>query len=149
MAKSSLEKRLRWAEGKLKKWLARHGVELPLVNIIVDPSLEEETLATHRHLDTIVVRETSVPESVIAHELVHIAQRTLEQFRGFRLLYTLLAEGLAEWVTKQLYPQHEVKYPIGYRLIELLVETDKRVIDDLLRLNDLPLVPENVEAMLR
>jgi len=43
-----------------------------------------------------------VPESDIAHELVHIAQGTLEQFRGFRLLYTVLVEGLADWVVKQL-----------------------------------------------
>lgn len=89
-----------------------------------------------------------MPESVIAHELVHIAQGTLEQFRGFRLLYVLLAEGLADWVAKRLYPEHEVKYLIGYRLMELLIAADKEVIGDLLRLNDLPLVPEDVDTIL-
>ena len=95
-----------------------------------------------------MVREASVLESVIAHELVHIAQGTLEQFRGFRLLYTLLAEGLAEWVTKALYEEHEVKYEAGYRLLALLVATDEGSVSGLLRLNDLPLRPEDVEAIL-
>jgi len=96
----------------------------------------------------VVVRETSVPESVIAHELVHIAQGTLEQFRSFHLLYTLLAEGLADWVAKQLYPEHEVKYQAGYRLIELLMAADESSMGDLLRMNELSLVPEDVEAIL-
>ncbi len=72
----------------------------------------------------------------------------MEQFRGFRLLYTLLAEGLADWVAKNLYPEHEVKYGAGHRLIALLVGADERVIGDLLRLNHLPLVPEDVDIIL-
>ncbi|MGB9776392.1 MAG: hypothetical protein ACPL7C_07550, partial [Anaerolineae bacterium] len=67
---------------------------------------------------------------------------------GFRLLYTLLAEGLADWVAKRLYPEHEVKYEIGYRLIALLVDADEGAIGDLLRLNEMPLVPGDVEAIL-
>jgi len=72
----------------------------------------------------------------------------LEQFRGFRLLYTILVERLADWVAKQLYPEHEVKYQDGYRLIELLMAADESSIGDLLRLNELSLVPEDVEAIL-
>lgn len=120
----------------------------PPASIILDPELDAGTVATHRYPATVVVREASVPESVIAHELVHITQGTLEQFRGFRLLYGLLAEGLAEWVAKGLYPEHELRYQAGYRLIELLVATDEGAIGDLLRLNDLPLVPGDVEAIL-
>jgi len=148
MAESSLEGLLREAERRVREYLARYGSKLPSTRIVLDPELGEETLATHRYPATVVVREASVPESVIAHELVHIAQGTLEQFRGFRLLYTLLAEGLADWVTKQVYPEHEVKYQAGYRLIELLVEADEGAIGDLLRLNHLPLVPEDVETIL-
>lgn len=148
MAESDLERRLHRAESKVKEYLARYGGELPATHIVLEPELGEETLATHRYPATVVVREASVPESVIAHELVHIAQGTLEQFRGFRLLYTLLAEGLADWVARWLYPEHEVKYPAGYRLIELLIEADPEVIGDLLRLNDLPLVPEDVDSIL-
>jgi hypothetical protein len=72
----------------------------------------------------------------------------LEQFRGLRLLYTVLAEGLADWVAKQLYPEHEVRYQAGHRLIELLMAADESSIGDLLRLNELSLVPEDVEAIL-
>ncbi len=132
----------------MREYLARYGGALPSTRVVLDPALGEETLATHHYPATVVVREAPVPESVIAHELVHIAQGTLEQFRGFRLLYTLLAEGLAEWVAKVLYSKHEVKYEAGYRLIELLVAVDEKVIGDLLRLNDLPLVPEDVETIL-
>lgn len=147
MGDSNSEQRLRRAEERVREYLDRYGGELPSLDILLDPELDEETMATNRYPGTVVVRETSVSESVIAHELVHIAQRTLEQFRGFRLLYVLLAEGLADWVARQLYPEHEVKYQAGYRLVELLVEADERVIGDLLRLNHLPLVPEDVEAI--
>lgn len=148
MAESSLEGLLRGAERRVREHLARYGGKLPSTRIVLDAELGEETLATYRHPDMVVVREASVPESVIAHELVHIAQGTLEQFRGFRLLYVLLTEGLADWVAKQLYPEHEVKYQAGYRLVELLRAADEEAIGDLLRLNHLPLVPEDVEAIL-
>lgn len=148
MGDSNLEQRLYRAEERVREYLDRYGGELPSLDILLDPELDEETIATNRHPGTVVVREASVPEPVIAHELVHIAQGTLEQFRGFRLLYTLLAEGLAEWVAKALYPEHEVKYQAGYRLMELLVEADKEVIGDLLRLNHLPLLPEDVDIIL-
>ena len=143
-----MEQRLRRAEERVREYLDRYGGELPSLDILLDPELDEETMATHRYPGTVVVRESSMPESVIAHELVHIAQGTLEQFRSFRLLYTLLAEGLAEWVAKALYPEHEVKYQAGYRLMELLVAANERCIGDLLRLHDLPLVPEDVKAIL-
>jgi len=143
-----LEQRLRRAEEKVREYLDRYGGEFPSLDILLDPELDEETMATNRYPGTVVVREASVPESVIAHELVHIAQGTLEQFRGFRLLYTLLGEGLADWVTKALYPEHEVKYQAGYRLVELLRAADEGAIGDLLRLNHLPLVPEDVETIL-
>jgi len=143
-----LEGRLRRAEKRVREYLARYGCDFPPTRIVHEPELHEGTLATHRPPGTVVVRKAFVPESVIAHELVHIAQGTLEHFRGFRLLYTLLTEGLADWVAKQLYPEHEVKYPAGYRLIELLVEADEGSIGDLLRLNGLPLMPEDVETIL-
>ncbi len=143
-----LQEQLRRAEERVGGVLAQHGGGLPSISIAVEPELGEDALATHRYPATVVVRDASVPDSVIAHELVHIAQGTLEQFRGFRLLYTLLAEGLAEWVAKRLYPHHEVKYGAGYRLVALLVETDARSIAGLLRLNDLPLTSEDVETIL-
>lgn len=143
-----LEQKLRRAEERVREYLARYRVQLPSASIVLDPELEEGMVATHRYPSTVVVREALVSESVIAHELVHIAQGTLEQFRGFRLLYGLLAEGLAEWVAKGLYPEHELKYEAGYRLIELLVTVDEEAIGDLLRLNNLPLVPGDVEVIL-
>lgn len=148
MGDSNSEQRLRRAEERVREYLDRYGGELPSLDILLDPELDEETMATNRYPGTVVVRETSVSESVIAHELVHIAQRTLEQFRGFRLLYTLLAEGLADWVARQLYPEHEVKYQAGYRLVELLRAADEEAIGNLLRLNHLPLVPEDVDIIL-
>jgi len=148
MKESGLERLLRGAQMRLREYLSRYGGKLPSTRIILDPELGEETLATHRYPNIVVVREPLVPESVIAHELVHIAQGTLEQFRGFQLLYTLLAEGLADWGAKQLYPEHEVKYEAGHRLVQLLVETDKAVIGDLLQLNEMPLMPGDLEAIL-
>jgi hypothetical protein len=145
---SALEEKLHQAEEKVRTFLARHGVELATAHIVLDAGLDKGALATHRYPATVVVRDASVPESVIAHELVHIAQGTLEQFRGFQLLYSLLAEGLADWVAKQLYPDHPVKYQDGYRLIELVVTVDAGAVGDALRLHQVRLEPGDLDAIL-
>ena len=145
---SDLDQKLRDAEARMNAYLAQHGGELSTLQILLEPDLEEGILATHRYPGTVAVREPSVPESVVAHELVHVAQGTLAQFRGFRLLYTLLAEGLADWVTKTLYAEHEVKYQAGFRLIACLVGDDESAVGDLLRLHELQLVPEDVDTIL-
>ena len=72
----------------------------------------------------------------------------MEQFRSFQSLYTLLVEGLADWVAKQLYPEHEVRYQAGHRLIELLLADDESSVGGLFRLNDLSLVAQDMEAIL-
>jgi hypothetical protein len=148
MEEFDLEGRFPRTEGRVKGHLVRCGCFIPSTRIVRHPELDEGTLATHRNPGTVVVRETSVPESVIAHELVHIAQGTLEQFRSFQSLYTLLVEGLADWVAKQLYPEHEVKYQAGHRLIELLLADDGSSVGGLFRLNDLSLVAQDMEAIL-
>jgi len=148
MEEFDLEGRLQRAEGRVKGHLVRCGCFIPSTRIVRDPELDEDTLAAHRYPGTMVVRETSVPESVIAHELVHIAQGTLEQFRSFQSLYTLLVEGLADWVAKQLYPEHEVRYQAGHRLVELLLADDESSVGGLFRLNDLSLVAQDMEAIL-
>ena len=145
---SGLEQKLRDAEARVSAYLAQHGGELPTLKIVLEPDLEEGTLATHRYPGTVAVREPSLPESVVAHELVHIAQGTLAQFRGFRLFYTLLAEGLADWVIKILYPEHQVKYQAGHRLVACLVRADEGIVSDLVRLHELRLVPEDVDDIL-
>lgn len=73
-----LQERLQRAEERVKEWLTRYVVALPAVRIAVEPRLGEGALATHRYPATVVVRDESVAESVIAHELAHIAQGTLE-----------------------------------------------------------------------
>lgn len=95
-----------------------------------------------------LVKSADTPESIIAHEWVHMVQGTLEYFRGFRLLYVPLAEGLAEFVTKELYPDHVVKYPAGYELVATLIASVPEVIGELLQLNHLPLIPEDVDTIL-
>ncbi|MBI3989391.1 MAG: hypothetical protein HY347_07215, partial [candidate division NC10 bacterium] len=69
---------MRRAEERVRTYLAGYGIRVPSASIILDPELEEGTVATHRYPAAVVVREASVPESVIVHELVHIAQGTLE-----------------------------------------------------------------------
>jgi len=141
-----LQEKFASATQKVSEYLAPFGIPQIAARIEIDETLD--ALATHRYPDTVVVKDASVPESVIAHELVHIAQGTLEYFRGFRLLYTLLAEGLAEFIAKELYPDHEIKYPFGYELIAALVEVDRGVIGQLLHLNSLPLGPGDLDRIL-
>jgi len=148
MEEFDLEGRFPTTEGRVKGHLVRCGCFIPSTRIVRDLELDEDTLAAHRYPGTMVVRETSVPESVIARELVHIAQGTLEQFRSFQSLYTLLVEGLADWVAKQFYPEHEVRYQAGHRLIELLLADDESSVGGLFRLNDLSLVAQDMEAIL-
>jgi hypothetical protein len=136
------------AREKVRAFLAPYDGQVPDGHIEIDETLDESALAVHRYPDTVAVRSADVPESVIAHELVHVAQHTLEQFGGFHLLYVLLAEGLAEFVAKSLYPEHVVKYAPGYEAISLLVEVVPGAIGDLLRINDLPLTPADTEGIL-
>lgn len=143
-----LEQRFSRALARVRAFLAPYGAKMPAGQIEVDEKLEEPALGTHHYPDTVVVKSPDVPESVIAHELVHVAQHTLEQFRGFRLLYVLLAEGLAEFVAKLLYPEHEVKYVPAYETVSLLVEAVPDVIGNVLHINDLPLTPDDVERIL-
>jgi hypothetical protein len=148
MEEFDLEGRFPRTEGRVKGHLVLCGCFIPSTRIVRDPELDEDTLVTDRYPGTVVVRETSVPESDIAHELVHLAQGTSEQFPSFQSLYTLLVEGLADWVAKQLYPEHEVKYQAGHRLIELLLANDESSVGGLFRLNDLSLVAQDMEAIL-
>jgi len=143
-----LERRFSRATTKVRAFLAPYGAKMPAAQIEVDEKLEEPALGTHHYPDTVIVKSPDVPESVIAHELVHVAQHTSEQFRGFRLLYVLLAEGLAEFVARSLYPEHVVKYAPGYETVSLLVEAAPDVIGDLLRINTLSLTPDDVERIL-
>jgi hypothetical protein len=143
-----LNRRFVQAREKVRAFLAPYGGDIPTGWVEADGTLGESALATHRYPDTVVVRRPDVPESVLAHELVHIAQRTLEQFLGFRLLYVLLAEGLAEFVAKSLYPEHTVKYVVGHKVVSLLVESVPDVIGDLLCINGLSLTPGDVESIL-
>jgi hypothetical protein len=146
--KKSLEQKFISAKEKVNAYLAPYRVCLSEGQIIVDKTVDEHTLATHRYPDTVLVKSADVPESIIAHEWIHVVQGTLEYFQGFRLLYVLLAEGLAEFVTKELYPDHVVKYPTGYELIATLIANDSEVIGELLRLNHLSLIPEDVDTIL-
>jgi len=136
------------AKAKVDAYLAPHGGRKLKGRIEVDETLDMGSLAAHCYPDIVLVKSTDIAESVIAHEWVHVVQGTLEHFRGFRLLYVLLAEGLAEFVTKELYPDHVVKYPAGYELVATLIANEPRVIEELLQLNNLPLIPEDVDAIL-
>lgn len=143
-----LEERLRAVESKVAAFLTACRCALPRTRIAVDTDLGEDALASHRHPATVVVRSAAVSESVIAHELVHIAQQTLERFGGFRLLYTLLAEGVADWIAKVLYPRHEIRYVRGYELVAVLAEATRDVIGELLRVHDLRVRPEDFDRIL-
>ena len=141
-----LQEKLARARRKVSEYLTPFGV--PRLAARVETNEKLDALATHRYPDTVVVKDATVPESVIAHELFHIVQQTLEYFRGFRLLYTLLAEGLAEFIARELYPDHEIKYPSGYELITVLVGVDRELIGEILHLNGLPLGLEDLDRIL-
>ena len=83
--------------------------------------LGNNSLASWEHPNKILVKSYDVPESVIAHELVHVLQGTLETFAGFKYLYTLPSEGLAEFVAKPLYPEHEIRYATHHRMVAFLL----------------------------
>lgn len=136
------------AKDKVDVYLAPHGGRKLKGRIKVDETLDMYSLAAHCYPDIVLVKSADIAEAIIAHEWVHVVQGTLEYFRGFRLLYVLLAEGLAEFVTKELYPDHVVKYPAGYELVATLVANDPEVIGGLLQLNNLPLIPEDVDTIL-
>lgn len=145
---NELEAKFARAKDRVDAYLEPYGGRKLEGRIKVDETLDMYSLAAHCYPDVVLVKSADIAESIIAHEWVHVVQGTLEYFRGFRLLDVLLAEGLAEFVTKELYPDHVVKYLAGYELVATLVASDPEVIGGLLQLNNLPLIPEDVDTIL-
>lgn len=143
-----LQFKLASAQQKVNEFLQKYQLFINECHIKVNPEIGEDTLATWRRPCTVVVKKPDVPESVIAHELVHILQQTLEVFAGYRWLYTLLSEGLAEFIAQKLYPEHEIKHELGHNLVGILYALDKDVVKEIIQLDSLKLTPQDIDLVL-
>lgn len=144
---NALEAKLTRAKAKVDTYLEPHGGRKLEGRIEIDETLDGSATISLRN--TVYVKSADIAESIIAHEWVHIVQEGWEILRGFPLLYLQLSEGLAEFVAKELYPEHKVvAYQAGYKLVATLVANDPRVIGELLQVSNLPLIPEDVDAIL-
>lgn len=143
-----LENKLKNATLKLYIFFKKFNIKVPKCEIEIDKKLDKHTLATHRYPNKIVVKNLRVPESVICHELVHRIQKTLEFPSMFKYLYTCLAEGMAEFITKILYPSHKVKYLLEEKLFRILFSVDEDVIKEILNLNNFKMSSQEFESML-
>ena len=148
MDRSKLQVKLRRVEKAINAFLAPYNLKIERCEIEIGESLEEGALASHRYPNRILVKREDVAESIVAHELVHVVQGTLEVFKGFRWLYSLLSEGLAEFIAKSLYPEHDVKYELHYELISILYGIDRNIVEEIVNINYLPLSPSDVDELL-
>lgn len=144
-----LEDKLKNATSKLHTFFKKFRINVPKCNIEIDKKLDKYTLATHRYPNRIVVRNAQISESVICHELIHRIQRTLESPCMFKYLYTSLAEGMAEFITKALYSSHRVKYPLEEKLFRTLFSVNRNVIRETMHLNNFKMSSQEFESMLK
>jgi len=145
---AELSFKLASAQQKVNKFFQKYKLSIDECQIKVDPEIGEGTLATWQRPCMVVVKKPDVPESVIAHELVHILQQTLEVFAGYRWLYTLLSEGLAEFIAQKLYPEHEIKHKLGYDLVCILCSLDEDIVKEIIQLDSLKLTPQDIDLLL-
>lgn len=145
MTKKELRIKFQRAKKAVNDFLASYDLKIGECEIRVDESAE----GTHyEHPKHIIVQNEDVPESVIAHDLIHVVQQTLEVFKGFKWLYHLLSEGLAEFVAKLTFPHHAVKYKVHHELVSLLYALDKSIVKDLITLDSMQLSPDDVDTIL-
>jgi len=145
---AELSFKLASAQQKVNEFLQKYQLFIGECQIKVDPEVGEGTLATWQRPCVVVVKKPDVPESVIAHELVHILQQTLEVFAGYRWLYALLSEGLAEFIAQKLYPEHKIKHKLGRDLISVLYALDKNIVKEIIWLDNLKLAPQDIDLLL-
>jgi len=145
---TELSFKLTSAQQKVNEFLQKYQLFVDKCQIKVDPEIGEATLATWQRPNVVAVKKPDIPESVIAHELVHILQQTLEVFAGYRWLYTLLSEGLAEFIAQKLYPEHEIKHKLGHDLICILYALDEDIVKEIIRLDSLKLIPQDIDLLL-
>ena len=68
MEPTNIRETLQRAEERVRNYLARHGVELPQVSIVIDHELEKGALATHRYPATVVAWRGDTGVEVPARE---------------------------------------------------------------------------------
>lgn len=143
----TLKDKLRRTSSKLRQFLKKYDIKVPNCRIEIDKNLDKSTLATHFYPNKIIVKDLSVPESVICHELIHRVQNTLESPKMFRYIYTILSEGMAEFISKTLYPNHKVKYRLEKQLFETLFSIDRNVIKEVIELNNFKINSKEFELI--
>jgi len=145
---SFLEEKLKRAEKNVNRFLKDFELRLEDCKIEKRDYLGNNSLASWKRPKKILVKNDDTPESIIAHELIHVLQGTFETFRGFKYLYKLLSEGLAEFVAKWAYPEHEVKYKLHYQMVVILYEIDASIVREIITLDYISLLPEDIDILL-
>lgn len=146
----NIKVKFRHAKKKLDKFLKNYDMEVGECDIKIVPELDTETFATRRYPNLILLKRKETPETLLQRELIHFIQKTLRCPDIFVYVYTVLAEGLADFITKTLYSRYKIKYPIGYKIVELLFAIDdKYTITNLFNINSLPLIPNDVSILMK
>jgi len=136
---ADLRSKFKSAEKKVSRYLKKHGFVLSKCIILFNDELEEECIADKGYPNRILVSHKNVAESAIAHQLVNIAQDKLITPVNIKYLYSLIAEGLSDYVIDKLYSRYEVINSEGYKLIELLnfPDDEEDTIKDLFDLSNI------------
>lgn len=146
---TKLDQKFKDARKKVKKFVNKHGISLKKCNIAVDKDLEKETTIKNGYPNCVIVNRENIAESTLAYQLVNIAQNKVESPVSIKYLYSLLSEGLADYIVDELYSGNNVDNKLGYDLVKLLETVEEEdIIDDLLKLSYIKVTEETVQELM-
>lgn len=145
-----VKKKVKSAKKKLEGYLNKHDIKLKKCKVIVDTNLEEEYIMKRGYPNCIIVNRKNVAESSLAYYLINITQNKLQTPVNIKYLYSLITEGLADYVVSKLYSRYDINNLLGCKLIRLLICEDENedIIFDLFKLNSIKVESSMVDTLM-
>lgn len=146
---TTLKEKFQDAKEKVKSYISEHGISLKKCEVIVEKNLEEESVIKNGYPNCIIVSRKNIAEATLAYQLVNIAQNKVETPVNIKYLYSLVSEGLADYIVGELYSGTDVENPLGYDLIKVLIAVEEEdIIRDLLKLSYIKVTKETVQKLM-
>ncbi len=142
--------KIKSARNKIEKYFKKHDMKFKECEVIVDKDLEKEYIIKRGYPNHIVVNRENISESKLAYYIINSAQNKLVTPINIKYLYSLLTEGLSDYVTNEIYSGYDIINPLGCELVKALMLDNEEddVIKSLLKLDSIKIENETVDKLL-
>jgi len=147
---SLVKSRFKKAKRKVKKFLEEHGMSLRKSVIVVNPDLSQECMIKVGYPNQILVNRKNIAESTLAYQLINVAQKRLITPVNIKYLYSLVTEGLSDYVVSKLYSNYIIINSSGNTLVSLLESDDEEdILAELFKLNSIRIADDTVDKLMQ